>query len=92
MTKKSIAYYTVNRVTLPLGHLVLARGKFLEDIFYAVEDSDDFTILTEKLQDVICNHLTVDRVTDHYIRYKVEVLDGAPDDFDYLKIRVKVGE
>ena len=86
MIKDSIAYYTPARVPLSLGNLVLRSGKFVEDIFDAVEDSKDFAELTDTLYGIIENTIIIDRVTDRYVRYIVKDGFGGRN---YLKIKIK---
>lgn len=89
MIKDSIAYYTPARVPLSLGNLMLHSGKFVEDIFDAVEDSEDFAELTDALYGIIANTMTIDRVTDRYVRYIVK--DGFGG-HNFLKIKIKEKE
>ena len=89
MQKVSIALYTSERIPMSLGNLLLYHGKFVEDLFDAVEDSEDFDELTNILRTVIDEPLVVDRVTDRYIRYKIIDPYG---NVEFLKIKVKKEE
>lgn len=86
MIKDSVVLYTKDRIPLSLGNLNLYNGKFIEDIFDAVEDSENFTELDSALRGVIANPLTIDRITPRYIRYKITNFCG---NMDYLKIKIK---
>ena len=86
MTKDTIAYYNDDRVPLSLGNLTLHAGKFVEDIFDAVEDSENFEDLTLRLVNVLDEVMYVDRVTPRYIRYRI--IDPW-DNRQYLKVKVK---
>jgi hypothetical protein len=86
MVKDTIALYTTTRVPCSLGNLLLHDGKYVEDIFDAIEDSENFYELTIALRKVINQPLTVDRVTDRYIRYIVTTPFGGRE---YLKIKIK---
>lgn len=86
MIKDNISLYTLSRVPLSLGYLHLYAGKFIEDIFDAVEDSENFEELDQRLQGIISDTLIIDRVTDRYIRYRVIDKLGNKN---YLKIKIK---
>ena len=86
MTKDNISLYNKNRIPLSLANLVLHPRMFVEDIFDAVEDSDNFEELDKRLRKIINEPLVIDRVTNRYIRYKFTDLLG---NIRYLKIRVK---
>ena len=86
MTKDNISLYNQNRTPLSLANLVLHPRMFVEDIFDAVEDSDNFEELDKRLRKIINEPLVIDRVTNRYIRYKFTDPWG---NIGYLKIRVK---
>ena len=86
MTKDNISLYNHKRIPLSLGNLILHSGMFVEDIFDAVEDSNDFEELTVKLRKIIAEPLVIDRVTNRYIRYTIT---DSLKNVHFLKIRVK---
>ncbi len=86
MVKDSISLYTMNRIPMSLGCLTLRPGKYIEDIFDAVEDSQNFEELTAKLVVIIAEDMVIDRQVSRYIRY---VITDALNNRRYLKIKIK---
>ena len=86
MTKDNISLYDTNRTPHSLANLLLHPRMFVEDIFDAVEDSDNFEELDARLRKVINEKMTIDRVTPRYLRYKITDYCG---NVTFLKIRVK---
>jgi hypothetical protein len=86
MVKDYITYYSVDRVPLSLGQVPLHKGQFVEDIFYAVADAEDFDDLTVQLHSIISVPFDVCQVSDKYIRY---LLIDTAGNTRYLKIKIK---
>lgn len=86
MIKNSIAYYTEDATTgyrknLSLLFLKLNEPYYAEDLFYAVEDSENFDQLTNYLKKIIAADIKEISRTDRKIVYQIE--DA------YLCIKVK---
>ena len=86
MIKNSIAYYTEDSITgdrtnLSLMFLKLNKSYYAEDLFYAVEDSENFDQLTNYLKHIIRADISEISRTDRKIVYQIE--DA------YLCIKVK---
>lgn len=86
MIKNSIAYYTEDETTgdrrnLSLLFLKLNESYYAEDVFYAVEDSENFDQLTNYLKKIIAADIKEISRTDRKIVYQLE--DA------YLCIKVK---
>ena len=86
MIKNSIAYYTEDETTgdrknLSLLFLKLNESSYAEDLFYAVDDSENFDQLTNYLKHIIKADISEISRTDRKIVYQIE--DA------YLCIKVK---
>ena len=87
MKKKSIAYYTANKLPLSLRELVPVDG-MLEDIFYAVNDATCVSDLTKRLNRAISRTAVLDEVTEKFVRYRI-LYTFSSTKYDYLKIVFK---
>lgn len=86
MVKDSISLYTMDRTPMSLGFLTLKPGKYIEDIFDAVEDSQNFEELTAKFADIIVDDMVIDRQVSRYIRY---IVTDVYNNRRYLKVKIK---
>lgn len=89
MTKKSIALYDAMHHTLSLKKLTFAKNARLEDVFYAVDASNDFDELTQILSGVIANPLTENyREPGYKIVYETQINKTKA----YLAFYIEKGE
>lgn len=74
---------------LSLTSLTLYSGYFLQDIFYAIEQSKDFDELTAKIRNIVDEDIAINKISENYIRYIVTDHSGNRN---YLKIRITGGK
>lgn len=85
MEKKSIAVYDDSRTPLGLGMLKLQRGWYVEDIFDAVKESEDFGECEAKLRQILAEPVVVEDVKENRLTLTVNTAVGIA----HLRVKVQ---